>query len=447
MLKMKHWIPVTLLVLILSLGAGAELLLMDNFDDSDTSFTRSTIDNQIPNGDLGGFWDTRATDSGQAKLETRDESQMLSVETVSFGDGRGCAFGGVTDVIDDSETGVLFFRFLSASNQSNPVGTYVGFHDKPVDDTEPLSPAAANNANNLDQIVAGFAMINNGSAADDPYNLTTIDRLAVIKSDLVRDQWYNAWIVADNSADTYDVYISEAGDPAGPATLPTSADLVGIALPFNRATHEPLTGCAFFTSLVPGTGLDRPGVRAPKTYFDEIWWSGSGGVEPATSATSPNPGNGARGVLRDGVTLVWNPGEYAKTHNVFVGDSYEDVNNATVENPLGIDIHPGLTDSSLSLPYVDYGTTYYWRVDEIDTSNSASPLPDSGRLFTASVLHDQIHHIRISRSHLNQIRELILRIGVTAPGQSCSSDGIARVTSEKVVLGVKPLPYTPVLLN
>lgn len=359
------------MVLLLSLNAGAELLLMDNFDDSDPAFTRSTIDNQVPNGALGGFWDTRANESGQAKLETRDDSQMLSVETVSFGDGRGCAFGGLTNVIEDTETGVLFFRFLMASNTGNPVGMYVGLHDKPVDDMEPLSPAAANNANNIDQIAAGFALYRNATSADDPYDITTLDRSVILKADLVREQWHNAWIVADNSTDTFDVYISQASGPVGAATLPSAGDKVATGLPFNRATTEALTGGAFFNSLVPA-GQDGDGIRAPKAYFDEIWWDGDRGLGSLVSASNPRPADGAGDVLRSDLLLQWGPGDFAHTHNVYVGEGFDDVNNADTTDPTGVSLYEGLDVNSLALDTIEFGQTYYWRVDEVNAPPDAT---------------------------------------------------------------------------
>jgi len=355
----------TILVLLLSWSASADLQPVDNFEDSDPAFTRSTIDNQVPNGVLGGFWDTRANESGQAKLETRDDSQMLSVETVSFGDGRGCAFGGLSNVIEDTETGVLFFRFLMASNTDNPVGMYVGLHDKPVDDMEPLSPAAATNANNIDQIVAGFALYRNATSADDPYDVTTLDRSVILKADLVREQWYNAWIVADNSTDTFDVYISQAPGPVGAATLPAGGDKVATGLPFNRATTDALTGGAFFNSLVPAE-QNGDGVRAPKAYVDEIWWDGDRGLGSLVLASHPRPADGAGDVLQSDLLLQWGPGDFAHTHNVYVGTSFDDVNDAEPISHDGVTLFEGWDVNSLALDDVGYGQTTYWRVDEVN---------------------------------------------------------------------------------
>ncbi len=76
-------------------------------------------------------------------------------------------------------------------------------------------------------------------------------------------------------------------------------------------------------------------------------------------ASNPVPEGGAIDVLRD-TELSWDSGEFAATHNVYLGESFEDVNNATVptsENQDGNVFDPGL---------LEFGQTYYWRVDEVN---------------------------------------------------------------------------------
>jgi len=57
-------------------------------------------------------------------------------------------------------------------------------------------------------------------------------------------------------------------------------------------------------------------------------------------------------------TLTWTSGHGAKLHTVYVGDNFDDVNNATGGAQIGVTSY---THGALELE-----KTYYWRVDEYD---------------------------------------------------------------------------------
>ncbi|MCF7974465.1 MAG: discoidin domain-containing protein [Phycisphaerae bacterium] len=76
-------------------------------------------------------------------------------------------------------------------------------------------------------------------------------------------------------------------------------------------------------------------------------------------AVNPDPEDAADDVLRDAV-LSWGPGAYAATHNVYVGTSLEEVDSATVPTA------SGLSDSAFDAGRLDFGQTYFWRVDEVN---------------------------------------------------------------------------------
>ena len=59
-------------------------------------------------------------------------------------------------------------------------------------------------------------------------------------------------------------------------------------------------------------------------------------------------------------TLGWTAGEFAQTHNVYLGTVFEDVNEAT--NPAS----GGQTDTGFDPGRLEFGQTYYWRVDEVN---------------------------------------------------------------------------------
>jgi len=76
-------------------------------------------------------------------------------------------------------------------------------------------------------------------------------------------------------------------------------------------------------------------------------------------AKDPNPEDETTDVHRD-VVLSWTAGKYAVTHDVYLGTSFDDVNDATqpADNVADAAYDPeGL---------LEYGKTYYWRVDEVN---------------------------------------------------------------------------------
>ncbi len=84
-------------------------------------------------------------------------------------------------------------------------------------------------------------------------------------------------------------------------------------------------------------------------------------------ATDPNPADDAKDVLPHPV-LTWKPVDTAVTRNVYFGSHYEDVNNATADNPGNAEVSLGQTELSFTPSAVlDLGSTYYWRVDEVNT--------------------------------------------------------------------------------
>jgi len=83
-------------------------------------------------------------------------------------------------------------------------------------------------------------------------------------------------------------------------------------------------------------------------------------------AADPNPENEATDVPRD-VPLSWEAGEFAVTHDVYLGTVFEDVNEASRTDDRGMLISQGQTTTTIDPEGVfEYGQTYYWRVDEVN---------------------------------------------------------------------------------
>jgi hypothetical protein len=84
------------------------------------------------------------------------------------------------------------------------------------------------------------------------------------------------------------------------------------------------------------------------------------GTTATELASAPTPADGGDDVLRDDVTLEWTAGEFAATHDLYMGDSFEDVNDATVPTAAGLDAN------SFDLGRLEFGKTVFWRVDEVN---------------------------------------------------------------------------------
>ena len=99
--------------------------------------------------------------------------------------------------------------------------------------------------------------------------------------------------------------------------------------------------------------------------------------EGLPNAFGPNPANGS--VLADTwVTLSWRSGDFAISHDVYLGDDFEEVNKATRDS----DVFRGNQTSTFyvaGFPGFAYpeglvpGTMYYWRIDEVNEADLNSP--------------------------------------------------------------------------
>ena len=103
-------------------------------------------------------------------------------------------------------------------------------------------------------------------------------------------------------------------------------------------------------------------------------------LSPPIRASSPSPANRATGTKMTPI-LGWNAGDYAASHEVYFGTDVDAVKNATKASPeykgtkaIGDEIYdPGK---------LAWATTYYWRVDEVNSVNPDSPWAGSLWSFT-----------------------------------------------------------------
>jgi hypothetical protein len=97
-------------------------------------------------------------------------------------------------------------------------------------------------------------------------------------------------------------------------------------------------------------------------------------------AFSPSPANGAVDTVQS-LDLSWSAGEKAQKHEVYFGDDKDAVAAADNTSPLFQGSQAGTTYSTGEL---EWGKTYYWRVDEINAGEADSPWKGAVWSFTTA---------------------------------------------------------------
>jgi hypothetical protein len=100
-----------------------------------------------------------------------------------------------------------------------------------------------------------------------------------------------------------------------------------------------------------------------------------GDAGPFPKALGPNPANGALHTAT-WVNFTWTAGGFAVSHDVYLGDNFDDVNDGVGDTFRG---NQPLTSYLAGFPGFAYpdglvaGTTYYWRIDEVNEAEPNSP--------------------------------------------------------------------------
>jgi len=156
--------------------------------------------------------------------------------------------------------------------------------------------------------------------------------------------------------------------------------------------------------------------------FENIIGEGGAMLGDPGAASGPNPGNEASDVLRD-ASLSWTPGIYSAKHNIYVGDSVEDVNTATVPMASNLDVN------SFDADRFEFGKTYFWRVDEVNTSPDRTVRKGSVWNFTAEPYSIQIPGADIIATASSSSNDLSLPEN-TINGSGLGEDNVHGIASE-----------------
>jgi len=170
------------------------------------------------------------------------------------------------------------------------------------------------------------------------------------------DTWISLGWSAGDFAVSHDVYLGDNSDDVSNATRDSELFRGNQVETFYVAGFP---GYAYPDGLIPGTTyywrIDEVNEANPESPWKGRIWSFS---IPPTTAYNPDPADGAQLADANDPTLTWTAGFGAKLHTVYLGNDYDEINNATQGIPQGLAMYrPG----QLELEKV-----YYWRVDEFD---------------------------------------------------------------------------------
>jgi hypothetical protein len=149
-------------------------------------------------------------------------------------------------------------------------------------------------------------------------------------------------------------------------------------------------------------------------------------------ALSPSPADGATDVLRD-VKLSWKPGQWANTHDIYLGTSFDDVNAATVADPWGVLAKQGHDANTFDPGRLQFGQIYYWRVDEVNAPPSTKIYRGLVWTFTVEPYSYPIEGSRITASASSESNE-DMTAQKTIDGSGLDSSGLHDDVAENMWL-------------
>jgi unsaturated chondroitin disaccharide hydrolase len=337
----KKLIYLISIVLVLGLASSAHAVYVDNFD----GYALGQVDAVTTN------WKGTANTVIEGEY---DNTANQVIRTVQSGSqcGAYCILSDSATIPNDGTTKTLFFRFRASSNQT----------DQAIGLTELDTPPITGDGGWSDfraqiRVTAGRFDIRHGG--------TWYTDAATLNTGWTQP-WYNVWMVITNNAsenDTFKVYMHQSVNTG--ATENNRLKVSGGTIDtFNFRTNVSEALDRFYWKAQTGS---------QRIWLDTIYISDGVNLEipePAITvkASNPKPSNGGT-VLTSSTILQWSPGAYAAGHDIYLGTGYNDVNNATRGNPLGVLISQGQEPNSYSASGLTFGTTYYWRIDEVNDIN------------------------------------------------------------------------------
>jgi len=177
------------------------------------------------------------------------------------------------------------------------------------------------------------------------------------------EEWHHATLTFEGATQTGRIYVDgelSIEGTVGEAVDPTTDELY---IGFKG------DGGTYFDGII-----DEVRIYDHVLTVGEILGAMQGG-EGFPYAFGPNP---ADGTYHEStwVNISWKPGDFAVSHDVYIGDSFDDVNIGTEGTFQGNQNTTLLTAGFPGFPLpggLVPGTTYYWRIDEVNDTDPNSP--------------------------------------------------------------------------
>ncbi|MBN1975498.1 MAG: LamG domain-containing protein, partial [Sedimentisphaerales bacterium] len=179
---------------------------------------------------------------------------------------------------------------------------------------------------------------------------------------LPTDRWVHIAIVHDNASGTTEVYANGVLQITSTATWAGNSPDAAVRFGATGAGYNFFNGVIdevyFFSSLLTAEEVVAVmnGEYGPN-------------ASPSGKAKNPQPENNDPDV-ENGAILSWTSGAFADTHNVFIGTDFNDVNDATIASHDNVTLTEGLDVNNFDPSTLEYGITYYWRVDEVNAPSN-----------------------------------------------------------------------------
>ena len=190
-----------------------------------------------------------------------------------------------------------------------------------------------------------------------------------ITADTTSGEWHH--VVATYDGDTMQLYhdavLASTTSGAGILLDPSRSFVIG-------ARSDNGSAGGFYSGTIDEVGYFNTILTLED--IEEIMNNGLEGITGGQPlARRPDPKDGA---LHDDtwVNLLWRPGDFAASHDVYIGDNFDAVNEGAEGTFIGNQAgtftvvgFPGFSFPDGLIP----GTTYYWRIDEVNDTDPNSP--------------------------------------------------------------------------
>jgi hypothetical protein len=190
-----------------------------------------------------------------------------------------------------------------------------------------------------------------------------------ISANTTTGEWHH--VVATHDGAMMQLY--HDGELAG--TSPTAGIMLDENLPFIIGAQSRAGGPSdYFNGSIDEVGYFNT-ILTPED-IEMIMNNGLVGIAGAQPlARRPDPKDGA---LHEDtwVSLSWQPGDFAVSHDVYIGDNFDAVNEGAEGTFVGNQDENFIIAGFPGFPYPDGlipGTTYYWRIDEVNNADPNSP--------------------------------------------------------------------------